>query len=131
MKVLLGALIAALLLIQGTTAQATSQLFDGDMRGRAQAQSAELAEADRLNQTIVQLHKEGKDDEALSLAGRVLEIRERVSARIISLSPSRCLISASLISRNENMMWRSRFTVAPSPYLKRVPARTMRFWVRF
>ena len=79
MKVLLRALIAALLLMQGTIAQANGHSYS---KGSAQAppatQSAELAEADRLNQSIVRLHKEGKTDEALSMAARVLEIRERL-----------------------------------------------------
>ncbi len=40
-------------------------------------QSAELEEARQLNQRVVQLFKEGKVDEALSLAKRVFAIREK------------------------------------------------------
>jgi TonB family protein len=71
MKALLVAAIASLLLIQGAGAHGLTQ-------ENSATQSAELAEADRLNQTVVQLHKDGKDDEALPLAERVLEIRERL-----------------------------------------------------
>lgn len=43
-----------------------------------QSQSAELAEASELEKTVVKLYGEGKFQEALPLAIRVLQIRERV-----------------------------------------------------
>jgi TonB family protein len=44
----------------------------------AQSQSAELAEASELEKTVVKLYGEGKYQEALPLAKRVLQIREQV-----------------------------------------------------
>jgi TonB family protein len=113
MKVLLRALIASLLLIQGTIPQANAHSYStGSVRGRAQAQSAELAEADRLNQSIVQLHKEGKDDEALPLAARVLEIREHV------LGPDHKLVAFALFNLGE-LNFAGRNYKAAEPFYKR------------
>ncbi len=45
--------------------------------GQTQTNSPELAEASRLSQQVVTLHNQGMYDEALPLAKRVLEIREK------------------------------------------------------
>lgn len=50
--------------------------FASAAQGAANAQS-EAAEADRLNAQVVKLYGEGKYDEALPLAQRVLELREK------------------------------------------------------
>jgi len=44
---------------------------------RGTAVSAELADASRFSEQVVSLHKQGKLDEALPLAKRALEIREK------------------------------------------------------
>jgi TonB family protein len=48
-----------------------------DKAGKATAQSSKLQEAERLNKTVVQLYADGRYDEAIALAKRVLEIREK------------------------------------------------------
>ena len=45
---------------------------------RSAQQSAELQEAERLNQQVVQLHQQGKYNEAIYLAEKALVIREKV-----------------------------------------------------
>ncbi|MDX6574208.1 MAG: hypothetical protein QOE96_161 [Blastocatellia bacterium] len=47
-------------------------------QSRPNEQSAELAEASRLAQSVVSLYEAGKYDEALPIARRVVQIRERV-----------------------------------------------------
>jgi CHAT domain-containing protein/Tfp pilus assembly protein PilF len=44
-------------------------------------QSAELQEAERLNQQVIQLYQQGNYPEAISLAERVLELREKALGR--------------------------------------------------
>ncbi|MEH2379316.1 MAG: tetratricopeptide repeat protein, partial [Nostoc sp.] len=43
------------------------------------AQSAQLAEAERLNQQVIQLYNEGKYSEAIPLAERMLAIHKQIS----------------------------------------------------
>lgn len=71
------ALFTSLLLFQG--AQTGRLVAAKQQAGTAQTdrQAAELEEARQLNQKAVQLFKEGKIDEALALAKRVLQIREK------------------------------------------------------
>jgi tetratricopeptide (TPR) repeat protein len=76
------ALSTSLLLLQGTGTRSvkTAPLDAVKLQaGTAQADqpAAEPEEARQLNQKAVQLYKEGKLDEALALAKRVLEIREK------------------------------------------------------
>lgn len=76
------AFFAALLLLQsagGTRAEKKrTALIEADSQeAQADRQSPELEEARRLNQKVVELYKDGKIDEALALAKRVLEIREK------------------------------------------------------
>lgn len=51
----------------------------GAVRGQDKPGGGELAEAARLNAEVVNLYRAGKYDEALPLARRVLEIRERAA----------------------------------------------------
>jgi TonB family protein len=60
--------------VQGQALAATSQ----DANSKAQEKSPELIEASKLSAQVVQYHKEGKYEEALPLAKRVVEIREKV-----------------------------------------------------
>lgn len=116
MKLLLRALIAALLLFQGTISQATPHSFStGSMRGQAQTPSAELAEANRLNKQVVQLHKEGKDDEAIRLATRVLEIREK------ALGTDDKLVASALFNLGELYISKRKYESA-EPFYKRALA---------
>jgi tetratricopeptide (TPR) repeat protein len=77
------ALFTSLLLFQGTGAQ-TGKTAPLDAAKRqsgpeqSDLQSAELEEARQLNQKVVQLFNEGKLDEALPLAKRVVQIREKL-----------------------------------------------------
>ena len=56
----------------------TSLLFTGFFIPQSPQQSPELKEASDLSLSVVKLFKEGKFDEAIPLAKRALEIRERV-----------------------------------------------------
>lgn len=67
MKITL-ALFICLLLLQVPVAQTVS----------SSAQSSELEETKELNRKVVELYKEGKLDEALALAKRVLQMREKL-----------------------------------------------------
>ena len=78
MNVLKSSFIAVLLLIAGLVPQQSAQ------------ESPELKEATTLTESVMQLAKEGKLDEALSLAKRALEIRERL------LPPTDPLVAQSL-----------------------------------
>jgi TonB family protein len=83
MKRILTLTFAFLLLTSGATAQtgSGSTVVSGgqkDATKDAASKSKELAEAARLNSEVVRLFGEGKYDEALPLAKRVLEIRERL-----------------------------------------------------
>ncbi|HEY0322982.1 MAG TPA: TonB family protein [Pyrinomonadaceae bacterium] len=76
------AFFTSLLLLQGTGTQSVKtarQDAANSLPRPAQAnrQEAELEESRQLNQKAVQLFKEGKIDEALVLAKRVLQIREK------------------------------------------------------
>lgn len=76
------ALFTSLLLFQGTGTQTVKTAFlDAATQQAAPAQTdkqaAEVEESRQLNQKAVQLYKEGKIDEALELAKRVLQIREK------------------------------------------------------
>lgn len=76
MKILFCPMSLALLCVSVVTIQAqpTSQ----KAKAENQATTADLAEATRLSQLVVSLHKQGKFDEALPLAKRVLEIRQKI-----------------------------------------------------
>src|SRR3954463_12256463 len=72
----------SLLLLQITNTQAVTTarryaLHLDAVQEQSRNQTAELEEARQLNQKVVQLYQEGKVDEALPLAKRVLQIREK------------------------------------------------------
>ncbi len=74
------------------------------------SQSVELAEADQLNKRVVQLHDQGKDDEALLLASRVLEIREK------ALGPDDRLVAFALFNLGEIYIAKSKYGTAEPLY---------------
>ncbi|HEV2914435.1 MAG TPA: tetratricopeptide repeat protein [Pyrinomonadaceae bacterium] len=74
------------------------------------AQPPELAEADRLNKQVVQLHKEEKYDEALPLAIRVVEIRER------ALGPEHKLVALALFNLAELYLAKRKYGTAEPLY---------------
>lgn len=84
MRVIL-ALICLTLVVSGTSARAqtTSTVQNGAAHSKA-ANSPELEEAARLNAQVLKLFGEGKFDDALPLAKRVLEIREKVVPETLS-----------------------------------------------
>lgn len=72
----------SLLLLQITNTQAVNRarryaLHLDAVQEQSKNQAAELEEARELNQKVVRLYQEGKVDEALPIAKRVLQIRER------------------------------------------------------
>src|SRR5687767_11275989 len=80
------ALLVTLLLFQciGSRTGNTASFYANDSNARlahAGQQTAELDEARQLNQKVVQLFSEGKIDEALPIAKRVLQIREKALGR--------------------------------------------------
>jgi TonB family protein len=76
MKKLLSALIISLFLFQPLAAQTTSTQPQSD-----DAKSAELREASRLSAQVVELYNKKQFDEAMPLARRAVEIRERALGR--------------------------------------------------
>ncbi|HEX8776121.1 MAG TPA: TonB family protein [Pyrinomonadaceae bacterium] len=75
-------------------------------------QSAELAEADSLSRSIVELHKAGKDDEALVLANRVLALREK------ALGPDDRQVAFALFNLGELYVAKRKYGTA-QPFYKR------------
>ncbi len=73
------AIAASLLVAQGAAAQSSDNKpqATGIQRPQPGAKSAELTEEQRLSAAVVKLYDEGKYDEALPLAKRALEIREK------------------------------------------------------
>lgn len=99
MKELFLVLFMGLSLVRGAGAQTNNSESTSaavqNIKQTPASQSAELAEADQLNKTVVQLHGQGKDDEALPLASRVLEIREK------ALGPDDRLVALALFNLGE------------------------------
>lgn len=94
------AFFTGLLLLQITNAQAgnRARLYAGNAYARQEQtnnQAAELEEAGQLNQKVVRLYQEGRIDEALPLAKRVLQIREK------ALGKDHQLIIEALINLGE------------------------------
>ena len=77
MKTILAGLFVAALSMTSAPAVAHGQQPDNSPQ-TTEAASAELSEANRLNVAVVKLYSEDKTDEALPLAKKVLEIRERL-----------------------------------------------------
>lgn len=110
-------MIAALMLLawnQGASARTNDHgASRADTLSETQApasQAAELAEADRLNISVVQLHKEGKDEQALPLASRVLEIREK------ALGPDHKLVALALFNLGELYVAQRKYGAAEPLY---------------
>jgi TonB family protein len=101
MKKIFLSIIASLLLSQIGSAQSNLQnatkLAGGESATQqaASTQNTELDEASRLSQAVVNLYKEGKYDEALPLAKRALEIREK------ALGPENESVASALINLGE------------------------------
>lgn len=79
---------------------------NGVAAGQTRAVSPELAEAARLNASVIKLFKEEKYDEALPLATRVLAIREK------SLAADHQLIASSLTNLAEIYVKQKKFKEA-------------------
>lgn len=100
MKLFLSILIL-LLLSQTFAAQSNPQnstkpaASENSISQTASTQNAELEEASQLSQRVVNLYKEGKYDEALPLAKRALEIREK------ALGPEHDGVVSALINVGE------------------------------
>ena len=99
MKKLFLIMLAYAILPAGVSAQTGSDSRSSDKPQEAApksaAQSPELLEAEKLNAEVVELYKAGKFDEAVPLAKRVLQIREK------TLAPNHDLIVSALINLGE------------------------------
>jgi TonB family protein len=73
-------LLACVLLAGAANAQNSSSPTPQQQKEAAAASSPELAESMKLSAEVVRLHKAGKYDEALPLAKRALQLRERALA---------------------------------------------------
>jgi TonB family protein len=73
-------------------------------------QTAELGEAEQLNAQVVQLYKAGRLDEALALAKRVLQIREK------ALGQEHQLVAEALINLGELSLARKSYKEALAFY---------------
>ncbi|HEY2971961.1 MAG TPA: TonB family protein [Pyrinomonadaceae bacterium] len=78
--------------------------------GSAQSQSPELAEAKELVSRVVKLYGERKYEEALPLAKRALQIREKV------LSPDDQLVRSALVNLAELYLALGKYGDAESPF---------------
>lgn len=86
-----------------------------DTKTLTEAESAELAEASRDSVRVVQLHNEGKFDEALPLAKRVLVTREKV----LGLDDSRT--ASALVNLAEIYLAKRNYTEAEKLYARLLP----------
>src|SRR3712207_1762494 len=113
MRFYLVVLVAIMLVAHTSSAHANysdlSLLQRGDI-----AQSAELAEADRLNAQVVNLYGERKYDEALPLAERVLSIREK------ALGPEHELVAGALRNLAELQLAKRKAKEAEATYQRYV-----------
>ena len=75
---LLFAALSAFLVSAQTNPASSQQSTSKDQSPNVSAPKPELAEASRLNASVVSLFNEGKYDEALTAAKHVLELREKV-----------------------------------------------------
>lgn len=80
----------------------------------AQQQSQELEEAVQLSASVAKLYREGKYDEALPLAKRVLEIREK------ALGPEHVLLGEALFNLAELYLAKNKFKEAEPLYQRLV-----------
>src|SRR4051794_23666540 len=90
MRMTVVALIMCGLLSHVASGQTTSQ--QNSPTPSASVRQSALAEADKLNAQVVKLYNEGKFDEALALAARVLAIREK------ELGPDSKLVAVALVN---------------------------------
>lgn len=111
---LLAALVAALLCALAASAQTsvnTSPQAGGKPDdAQAEPQSPELSEAARLSAEVVKLFSEGKYDEALPLATRALELREK------ALGPEHQLVSVALNNLGVLYREKKKFDLAASHF---------------
>lgn len=109
---------AVLLLLSLLSSTRTRGAQFQSLTGRAQRQSAtaqspELNEAKRLSEAVVKLFGEGKYDEALPLAKRAVEIREKALGR------AHPLVADALVNLAEIYLAKRDYVAAESP-LERV-----------
>ncbi|HEX8174637.1 MAG TPA: tetratricopeptide repeat protein [Pyrinomonadaceae bacterium] len=106
-------LISSLMMPAPASPQFTnSKLLISQQGGSAQdtTQSPELAEAQELNNQVLELYKQGKYDKALPLAERVLSIREKV------LGADHLLVASSLLNLAEIYVARGKKKEAIAKY---------------
>jgi TonB family protein len=118
MKRLLFTALACALLQVGVSAQ-TSSNGQASSQGQAATQtsgalSPELIEADKLNTEVIKLFKAGKYDEAIPLAKRVLQIREK------ALTPGDEQINAALVNLAELYVSKQKYDDAKDYYQRLV-----------
>lgn len=105
------AFCSILLLFQVNIAQPTLMYSSALLQARSEGQeSPELEEARALNEKVLQLYKAGKVDEALALATRVLELREKALGRDDQL------VSEALINLGELYLAKKSYKEALSAY---------------
>src|SRR5215213_9284225 len=108
------ALFTSLVLSQCTSALANnSGPAAVSLKGETQqpaAQSAELAEADSLSRSVIELHKAGRDDEAMVLANRVLALREK------ALGPNDKSVAVALFNLAELYVAKRKYGTAEPLY---------------
>lgn len=108
-------LIGGMMPVLVSTGSPQQQPATQNQRGAPQA-SAEMAEAASLTASVMKLYQEGKYDEALPLAKRVLEISERV------LKPDDESIILALINMGEIQLARGRPDEATKPFERALKA---------
>jgi tetratricopeptide (TPR) repeat protein len=80
----------------------------------AQTQSTELAEAEQLSNQVIELYKQGKFDQALSLAERALMLREK------ALGPDHVLVANALTNIAEIYLAKGKRKEARTSYQKSI-----------
>ncbi len=108
------ALAACLLMVCCVVAKANDEKHAVMSNLPAAQQSQELEEAAQLSASVARLYREGKYDEALPMAKRVLEIREK------ALGPEHVLMGEALFNLAELYLAKNKFKEAEPLYQRLV-----------
>src|SRR5882672_2720556 len=112
------AIIVITLFLLGAAVCYRISFGDADLNTQAPAQSPNQAEISSLSTTIADLYKQGKYDEAIPLAKRVLEIEQRIGAERPGVAVALANLAELYLAKKKNDQAESFFQQAVGIYEK-------------